>query len=243
MTRTREDIARTIRQDGYVSLPAAETRRFLDSDGTALGGEPWRAFAASWDDLKPDTYMADGGRYRQRRHATYAAAPGGEILRGAHRPHFQALQHNPLNGGLERWFEPVAAQVGNGAPMMRLLAGAREIFETSCGEAVPWHIEAHQFRIEARPDAVGKPTPEGMHRDGVAFVLVTLIGRENVAGGVTGIRVEGRDGEASFTLEEPLDTVLLDDTRVWHGVTPISPIDPARPGHRDVLVLTFARPR
>jgi hypothetical protein len=35
--------------------------------------------------------------------------------------------------------------------------------------------------------------------------------------------------------------VLLDDRRVMHGVTPIHPLDPARPGHRDVLVLTYAR--
>jgi hypothetical protein len=38
---------------------------------------------------------------------------------------------------------------------------------------------------------------------------------------------------------EPLDSVLLDDHRVWHGVTPVVPLDPAREGHRDVLVLTF----
>ena len=29
--------------------------------------------------------------------------------------------------------------------------------------------------------------------------------------------------------------------RVMHGVTPIRPIDPSRPGHRDVLVLTFRK--
>jgi hypothetical protein len=26
---------------------------------------------------------------------------------------------------------------------------------------------------------------------------------------------------------------------VWHGVTPVQPMDPAAPAHRDVLVLTF----
>ncbi len=242
MTRTRDDLAESIRQDGYVALPSAEMRALLDPAGTALSGAPWEDFAASWADLRPDTYMADGGRYRQRRHAIYAAAAGGELARGPHRPHFQTLKNNPLNGGVERWFEPVAEATGSSAPMTRLLSGARAIFEKSGGEAAPWHVEAHQFRIEARPEALGKPTPEGMHRDGVAFVLVTLIGRENVAGGVTAIRVDGKEGEASFTLEEPLDTVLLDDTRVWHGVTPIAPLDPSRPGHRDVLVLTFARP-
>jgi hypothetical protein len=236
---TPQEAAEAIRRDGYISLPAATARAFFDAAGAALSGDAWEAFADSWGDLRPDTYMADGGRYRLRRHATFAAGEAG-ILRAPHRPHYQTLHNNPLNGGLERWFEPVADDIGEGATLGGLVAGARQVFEAAEGQPRPWHVEAHQFRIEARPDAAGKPTPEGMHRDGVAFVLVTLIGRSNVAGGVTAIRVDGREGEASFTLEHPLDTVLLDDTRVWHGVTPISPLDPARPGYRDVLVLTFA---
>jgi hypothetical protein len=34
---------------------------------------------------------------------------------------------------------------------------------------------------------------------------------------------------------------VTDDNRVYHGVTPVTPLDPARPGHRDVLVVTFRR--
>jgi hypothetical protein len=241
MTLSPEQAGDSIRRDGYVFLPARTALGFFDASGEALTGAPWQALVASWNDLRPDTYMADGGRYRLRRHATYAAPSAESVARSPHRPHYQMLQHNPLNGGLERWFEPVAPEIGEGAALKRLLAGARMVFEATASKSPAWHIEAHQFRIEARPDTAGKPTPEGMHRDGVAFVLVTLIGRENVAGGVTAIRVDGQEGEASFTLENPLDTVLLDDTRVWHGVTPILPLDPAQPGHRDVLVLTFAR--
>ena len=36
----------------------------------------WPDFAASWDDLGLDTYMADGGRYRKRRHAAFGARRG-----------------------------------------------------------------------------------------------------------------------------------------------------------------------
>jgi hypothetical protein len=38
-----------------------------------------------------------------------------------------------------------------------------------------------------------------------------------------------------------MDAALLDDHRVFHGVTPVAPLDPARPAHRDVLVLTWRR--
>jgi hypothetical protein len=38
----------------------------------------------------------------------------------------------------------------------------------------PRHIELHQFRIETTPDHIGRPTPEGLHRDGVDWVFVML---------------------------------------------------------------------
>jgi len=33
----------------------------------------------------------------------------------------------------------------------------------------------------------------------------------------------------------------VDDDRVYHGVTPVTPLDPAEPAYRDVLVATFRR--
>ncbi|WP_426957245.1 2OG-Fe dioxygenase family protein [Muricoccus radiodurans] len=233
------DPSDVIATTGYVSLGGSELRARFDPAGTALSGPEWDRFAASWGNLRPDTFMADGGRYRLRRHAIYAARTGEPVERLPHGPHYQALDHNPLNGGIERWFEPVTPEISDGPAMSALLNGARTVFERLMTPAA-WHIEAHQFRIEARPGAAGKPTPEGMHRDGVNHVLVLMVGRENVEGGVTGIQVDGQPGQASFTLSDPADAVLLDDARVRHGVTPVVPIDPARPGHRDVLVLTFA---
>ena len=107
--------------------------------------------------------------------------------------------------------------------------------------APAWHVEAHQFRIEARPDQVGQPTPEGMHQDGVDWVLVLMIGRKNIASGTTTIHGLDRSLLGSFTLEAPMDAALLDDHRVFHGVTPVQPLDGARAAHRDVLVLTWRR--
>ena len=44
-----------------------------------------------------------------------------------------------------------------------------------------------------------------------------------------------------FTLTEPFDAVLLDDHHVFHGVTPVEPVDASKPAYRDVLVVTFRR--
>ena len=192
----------------------------------------WPAFAASWDDLGLDTYMADGGRYRKRRHAAFAARAGEPIHRKLHQPHYQSRDYNPLNGGIARWFDPVLPEIGAGSSMTTILA--RCLAPTR-----DWHIEVHQFRIEARSGESGQPTPEGMHCDGVDYVLVLLVGRRNIQSGVTSIRAtDGRD-LGSFTLNEPCDAAWVDDHRVMHGVTPVEPIDPAQPGFRDVLVVTF----
>jgi hypothetical protein len=53
--------------------------------------------------------------------------------------------------------------------------------------------------------------------------------------------VHDLDGHAlgSFTLTAPLDTAIVDDARVKHGVTAVEPIDPSRAAYRDVLVVTF----
>ncbi|MFC7737704.1 2OG-Fe dioxygenase family protein [Roseomonas sp. GCM10028921] len=233
------DPATVIADKGYAALGAEEARALFDPAGTALSGPAWEGFVASWGDLRPDAYMADGGRYRLRRHAIFTAPPGAPLARAPDGPHFQATRYNALNGGIDRWFEPVLPSVSEGGAMRALLEGARGVFDRlSPGSS--WHVEVHQFRIEARPEESGKPTPEGMHADGVDYVLVMMIGRENVAGGITGIQIDAKE-EASFTLSAPCDAVLLDDRRVMHGVTPIHPLDPSRPGYRDVLVLTFRK--
>ncbi|MCQ4160723.1 2OG-Fe dioxygenase family protein [Roseomonas sp. GC11] len=231
--------AASLEAAGYVALPAPAARARFDAAGTALAGPAWESFAASWAALEPDRFMADGGRYRLRRHAAFRLAPGTAPQRLPHRPHYQTTEHNPLNGGIERWFAPVTPEAEASPALAALLEGARAVFD-ALRPGTDWLVEMHQFRIQARTGEAGKPTPEGMHRDGVDFVMVTLVGRHNVAGGVTGIRIDGQPGEQSFTLEQPLDSVLLDDHRVWHGVTPIAPLDPDQPGYRDVLVLTFS---
>ena len=105
--------------------------------------------------------------------------------------------------------------------------------------AAAWHIECHQFRIEARPDAAGLPTPEGVHRDGVDYVLVLLVARTNIASGTTTVHALDGTTLGDFTLAQAFDSALVDDSRVMHGVTAVQPLDPTKPAYRDVLVVTL----
>ncbi len=223
-------------RDGFVLLPADAMRGLLLQHGAL---DDWEAFVDSWNRLKCDRYMADHGRYRRRRHAVYAVGNGDERIRQAHQPHYQSKTYNNLNGGIERWFEPVEPEIGGGATMHAVLACCHRVFGALSPDVRDWHVEVHQFRIEARVDVAGQPTPEGVHRDGVDYVLVLMVDRTNIARGTTTVYAPDRSELGSFTLAHPLDATLLDDHRVYHGVTAVEPLDPASPAHRDVLVVTF----
>jgi len=199
----------------------------------------WPAFADSWNGLDLDQYMADGGRYRRRRHAVFTAPARGPLRREPHQPHYQSLDYNPIHGGMERWFEPVLDEIAACASLRTVLEYCRGLFGTLSPSTSAWHVEVHQFRIEANAQQAGRPTPEGLHRDGVDYVLVLLVNRRNIRSGVTGIHRLDGSALGSFTLAEPLDAAIVDDQRVAHGVTPVEPIDPSQPAYRDVLVVTF----
>ncbi len=233
-----DQVRREVREKGFARVRAPDMRRMVGEAALVA----WPDYAESWKDLAIDGYMADGGRYRRRRHATFDARPG-EIVRRAHQPHYQSLDYNALNGGVERWFEPVAEAVGEMPLSRRVLDLSLDVFSAVAGPRAgfPWRVEMHQFRIEARAGEQGRPTPEGAHRDGVDWVLVMLVARENITAGVTDIFDPTGASLGSFTLMEPLDAVFIDDARVFHGVTAVEAVDPDRPAYRDVLVVTFRR--
>ena len=232
-----EDLKDCVGRDGFARVSATATRELVG----ALALADWATYAATWNDLAQDAYMADGGRYRRRRFAAFEVAPGA-FARLPHQPHFQSLDYNRLNGGVERWFEPVTSAIAD-HPLTRCIMDlALEVFGgLSPKPGFPWRAEFHQFRIEARAGEEAQPTPEGVHRDGVDWVIVMLVARENVVAGVTSIFDPTGASLGAFTLTQPLDAVFIDDNRVFHGVTAIEPVDPSKPAYRDVLVVTFRK--
>jgi hypothetical protein len=146
------------------------------------------------------------------------------------------VEYNALHGGMQRWFEPMAPSTVSMEAWSSLLLALARTASALRPEVTRWFVEAHQFRIDTT-DGIGRPTPEGAHRDGVDFVAVLLVAREGVKGGETRVfEADGPRGER-FTLTEPWSMMLLDDARVIHESTPIQP---TREGaHRDTLVITL----
>jgi len=199
-------------------------------------------FLDSWNTLDMDQFMSDKGRYRTRKHATFTVDNNDKIfLKNSYIPHFQTIEYNPLNGGIARHFTEIDRKTIENPIFKNLLQFAYFTFSKIRSEN--WFIEAHQFRIKAKPNDQGKPTPEGIHRDGVDFVLMALINRQNIQGGMTRIYDLNKTIKTEFMLENFLDIALVDDHQVYHSVTEtrVDNIEENKVGLRDVLVITFKK--
>ena len=229
------DVVHQLRQSGFAVLSPANVARWV---GCAL--PELMDLNEDWAALPPDDFLKDGGRYRRRRHACFVVQ-GGQVQQAPHRAHWQPVVYNALHGGMERWFAPMEPATVAKPVWQRLLAALAGVSDAVFGGSeapLPWFVEAHQFRIDTT-DGIGRPTPEGAHRDGVDLVAVFLVGREGVKGGETRVfEATGPSGQR-FTLTEPWSLLLLDDARMIHESTPIQPL--AGEGHRDTLVITCRR--
>jgi hypothetical protein len=224
----------------FIYLKSTQAIELLSNmAGARIGND--QLFLDSWNTLEEDQYMADGGRYRKRRHATFVTNSVDEApMLMPYQPHYQTLDYNSLNGGVARYFAPILVDLINSRSLATLLKFGARLFSQISGNH-PWHIELHQFRIEARDGQKGKPTPEGAHRDGVDFVIVVMIKRINIESGATSIYNLDNQLAGEFTMLESFDMAIVNDKKVYHGVTPIKQLNPDQEAYRDVLVMTFKR--
>ena len=190
--------------------------------------------AEAWNDLPADPYLRDPHRYRFRRHARYRYSDG-TLIRQPDGPYFQSRKDNKLFGGEERVFAPVSAEAGANPFLLELL---RFNIAQLPPAVTGWDVNIHLVRIVGSQDVVGEPVPEGVHRDGFAYVSMHLMKRENVVGGETEVQTEDGTNLLKGVLQTPLDSLYLDDRALLHYTSPISPAG-AEPAHRDMLLVSY----
>ena len=132
----RSSLQALLQRDGFTFVKAEHMHDLLPM----MELSDWSAFAGSWNDLAPDTYLAAQGRHRRRRHATFSIAADGELQREPHQPHYQSLQYNPLQGDIQRWFQPIRPALAEGPIRRRILQCAHELFAGMVSTPRRWHV-------------------------------------------------------------------------------------------------------
>jgi len=204
--------------------------------------ENWDRFIESWDDLEDDKYMADGGAYRSRRYSEFKIDPQSDsFVSLPQMPFKQSLDVNYLNGGIDRHYLSIKPELVTNPAFRRVLLGCAKALSLINSHSL-WRVQVFQNRIWARAAEEGNPTPEGVHRDGVDYVLTLLGSRYLVTGGESSTYLSDRKTKVfSHTLEQSGEFIFLDDVRMSHGVSPVICSQREGTGYRDVLVAMYSK--
>ena len=222
-----------LQQQGYVVY---KQKKLLHTRLLSKYPTDFSEFCATWNDLPDDPYLLDGGHYRQRRYSVFNYQ-NKKLTVLPYEPHYQTLHYNNLHGGINRYLAPWLDSTIHNPVLLEIIDWVMQEIGDNATEK--WRIQSHQFRIVASKQEQGKPTPEGIHKDGADYIFIMLINRENIIGGESTLYDNNKKLIDQTVLENQGDTILLDDRMVYHGVSEIKPIDATKPALRDVLVLTF----
>jgi hypothetical protein len=229
------DTKRTIAEQGFAWLPRADwsiAPEFMNH---------WQRLGLDWDELAPDRYMEHGATFRLRRYGRFCWSPASdELLPLPQEPYFQPRDENPYAGGIDRDFAPLLPDAVR-SPFIAALVRCTFACLPIAGEKQrkPWEVRVHEIRVLASKEKPGQPAPEGIHQDGTDFLTLHLVHRHNVIGGETTLYDLNHKPIHKCILRESLDSLILEDPRIMHGVTPVHSADGRTTGNRDLLGLDF----
>ena len=201
----------------------------------------WADFADYWNRLALDRFMGDGGTYRLRRYGQFETDPDGRLRQLPHAAYVQSRAVNRLNGGIARVFDPLEPGFVRHGVLHGVLRVLSRIFNSVEGKIQAWNVKLHPYRILAQAGMAGQPTPEGLHRDGVDYVVSMMVQRHNIVGGESSMTDAHGKPLGRVTLVDPMDMLVLNDAQTLHAVTPVVASDPGAPAYRDVLVIAFEK--
>ncbi len=232
---TTQDIRAEISKTGYSLVPASE---LLIPEQLQ---QAWLSLLIDYADLPPDDYLPAAAKYRHRRYGRFHFKPtSGGLCRLPHQDYFQSADINRVTGGIIRKFAPLLDTSFDNSFLRELIRFDFHHFPLADQAATEeWEVQVHLIRVTADSNTRGHPTPEGIHRDGAAFVTVHLAELVNAGGGEVSIYDDDRKELATFRLGQILDSYLFNDAALWHAANPIYPLNPAHGAIRSILTFDF----
>lgn len=218
---------------GYAHL----SPELLDPERSGCTQRQVEEFVGSWNALPRDPYTVNtGAASRERRYSRFTVLEQG-IRALPPAPFVQSNEVNPIFGGIERRFAAVDPAIAASPVLFGLIRAVSRCLPAPPDEIARLNVGIHQIRIRASVTADGLPTPEGIHQDGHRFVAQVLVGRNAVDGGRSSFYDDGATVYQTY-LTQPFECLLVDDRRLYHGVSAIRPAG-AELGWRDMLLLDF----
>ncbi|MGV1802007.1 2OG-Fe dioxygenase family protein [Agrobacterium vitis] len=99
-------------------------------------------------------------------------------------------------------------------------------------------VDIHLFRVQAT-DNKASPTTSGIHQDGAELVFMHFIGACNAQPVWSRIYPDKNANPIwEAVLGRFLETLIVDDTSVYHQADAVQTLDPGRPAYRDMLIVT-----
>lgn len=229
--------ARTkLAQNAYVILEGTE---FQISEALE---ESRSDFWQTWNRLEKDNYLKGDYQFRYRRYGRFSFSLEGGLRVLPHAPFFQSRENNSYAGGIAREFAPLEIKTIRNRFLEELIALDFTLLPLEMSDRLRnWELDLHQYRIIGSNDWQGEPTPEGIHHDGFDYFAVHMVEKKNASGGLSTIYDINREPIESLTLERSMDTMIVEDRRVMHAVTPIKAINASLPAVRDVMVINFIK--
>ena len=233
---TDKDITTKLQRDKYVLL---SHKSFFFSTKMQIAMEKlWR----DWDNLEKDNYLKDGASFRLRRFSYCYFLPSlGEISPLAHTPYFQSSDINSYTGGIERDFAPLLDATLENEFLCELVRFNFRHFPVSPEQREKaWKIDIHQIRTIATQEQAGEPAPEGVHHDENEFGSIHLVQYRNAIGGVSTAYDNEQNPLESRVLCKPMDSMMIWDPHMMHGISPIYPKSADREAIRDTLLIGYS---
>lgn len=250
----------TLRSLGWVRYGAAEV---LGGTGVGAGedgalGELQEFFRS----LPPDRYEPESNRYRRHARAVYLPWTGTlswlpDIEDAEHGPvvDYDMQGYNAEFAGVRRRFPAIPPAVRENPIVQRVVRFDLE--QTMWMEgfgATPLNVGVGCVLLSvAHTDAEAVSTPNILHQDGgaVSFTFIHLVVRRNVVGAVNVIaptrcvgllpsEISPRLIESEFTLEQPLDTFAVHNSRVSHYVSPVRRGPGTGPAERGIVIVAVS---
>ena len=203
--------------------------------------QAWLSLLIDYADLPADEYLPGVASYRYRRYGRFRLSPGsGALERLPHEDYFQSADINRVTGGFIRKFAPLLDSAFANPFLQALIRFDLARFPLNAEQCTgDWEVHFHLIRVTAAAGQPGHPTPEGIHRDGAAFVTVHLAELVNARGGEVSIYDDDRNLLTSFRLKQVMDSYLFNDAILWHAAAPIEPVDPAHAAVRSILTFDY----